>query len=102
MSIIKLVQNVGHKTNMTQKEVSPIVKAVFECIQESLEKGETTTILGFGKFEVVTKPERMGRNPKTGDTIKIPAHERPVFKMSTQLVDSVKATSPKPKKAKKK
>lgn len=100
MSIKKLVQNVGHKTNMTQKDVDPIVKAVFECIKESLEKGEETTILGFGKFEIVTRSERVGRNPKSGESIKIPAHERPVFKMSSLLVDAVKAKAPKPKKKK--
>lgn len=86
----ELVSEVASKTNLTKKEVSTAVEALFGSIQEDLSKGNKVQLIGFGTFEVRHRAARKGRNPQTGDQIEIPASEVPAFKPGKALKDAVK------------
>ncbi len=86
----ELVDRVAKKTQLTKKDVSATVEAVFETIQEALKAGEKVQVIGFGTFEVRERAARKGRNPQTGKEIKIKASKVPAFKAGKALKDAVK------------
>jgi DNA-binding protein HU-beta len=81
---------VAEKAGMTKKDTEKIVSAVFDGITESLSNGDKVQIIGFGTFDVRNRKAREGRNPATGDAIKIPAVKVPVFKAGKAFKDTVK------------
>lgn len=89
MNKTELVNSVAKQADLTKKEAGLAVDAVFETIQTSLAKGEKTQLVGFGTFEVRERAERKGRNPQTGEEIKIPAGKVPAFKAGKILKDAV-------------
>ncbi len=66
------------------------VEAVFDTITKSLGRGEDVAITGFGTFRVAKRAARQGRNPKTGETIQIPASVKPKFRAGKMLKEAVK------------
>ncbi len=68
-----LITSVAKKLNTSKNDASKAVNAVFEQMKESLGKGESLQIVGFGTFKVSERAERQGRNPKTGEAITIAA-----------------------------
>ena len=86
----ELVERVADKTNLTKKEVTATVDALFEAIQEALQNGEKVQVIGFGNFEVRDRAARKGRNPQTGEEIQIEATKVPAFKPGKALKDAVK------------
>ena len=86
----ELVDRVAKKTQLTKKDVSATVEALFETIQEALKAGEKVQVIGFGNFEVREHAARKGRNPQTGKEIKIKASKVPAFKAGKALKDAVK------------
>ncbi len=64
----------------------PAVNAVFNAIQKALERGEKVSINGFGAFHVVERKAKVGRNPRTGEAVPIPARKRIKFKQSREMV----------------
>ena len=86
----ELVDRVAKKTQLTKKDVSATVEALFETIQEALKAGEKVQVIGFGTFEVRERAARKGRNPQTGKEIKIKASKVPAFKAGKDLKDAVK------------
>jgi nucleoid DNA-binding protein len=78
------------KVTCTKKEAELAVNAVFAAIQKALKKGDAVTLVGFGTFGVSKRKARKGRNPQTGETIKIAAKKVPVFKAGKGLKDAVK------------
>ncbi|MCP9467952.1 HU family DNA-binding protein [Granulicatella sp. 20925_1_28] len=86
----ELVDRVAKKTQLTKKDVSATVEALFETIQEALKAGEKVQVIGFGTFEVRERAARKGRNPQTGKEIKIKASKVPAFKAGKALKDAVK------------
>ena len=86
----ELVDRVAKKTQLTKKDVSATVGALFETIQEALKAGEKVQVIGFGNFEVRERAARKGRNPQTGKEIKIKASKVPAFKAGKALKDAVK------------
>ena len=80
----ELVSEVAAKTDLTKKEVTAAVDAIFNSIQEDLAKGEKVQLIGFGTFEVRHRAARKGRNPQTG------ASKVPAFKPGKALKDAVK------------
>ena len=70
---------------MSKKESADVVETVFETIKNTLERGEKIKISGFGNFEVKEKEERTGRNPQTGQEIKIAPRRVLTFKPSQVL-----------------
>jgi DNA-binding protein HU-beta len=76
----ELIEKVAEATDLTKKDATAAVDAVFSTIQEALANGEKVQLIGFGNFEVRSRAERKGRNPQTGEEIKIPASKVPAFK----------------------
>jgi DNA-binding protein HU-beta len=81
---------VAEKAGMTKKDTEKVVSAVFDGITESLSNGDKVQIIGFGTFDVRNRKAREGRNPATGEAIKIPAVKVPVFKAGKAFKDTVK------------
>ncbi|MGL6168136.1 MAG: HU family DNA-binding protein [Fusobacteriaceae bacterium] len=75
----------------TKVEAERALDAFLETVQEALETSNDVNFTGFGKFEVVERAERMGRNPKTGEEIKIEAKKAVKFKAGKLLSDAVAA-----------
>ena len=73
----ELIERVAGKTNLTKKDVTASVDALFEVIQEALKDGEKVQVIGFGNFEVRDRAARKGRNPQTGEEIQIEASKIP-------------------------
>jgi len=74
-----LAKFVSEKTDATQKAAVEAVSAVLEGITSALEKGDAVSLIGFGTFKVVARSAREGRNPRTGQTIHIPASKAVKF-----------------------
>jgi len=86
----ELIEKVASSADLTKKDATAAVEAVFESIKETLADGEKVQIIGFGNFEVRDRAARKGRNPQTGDEIQIPATKVPAFKAGKALKDAVK------------
>jgi DNA-binding protein HU-beta len=84
-----LINNVAQAAGITKAQASDAVNAVFNSIEGTLKKGDKATLIGFGTFSVNHRPAREGRNPATGQTIKIAAKKVVKFKPGKGLSDSV-------------
>lgn len=73
----------------TKAAAHRLVEAVFDTITKSLGRGEDVAITGFGTFRVAKRAARQGRNPKTGETIQIPASVKPKFRAGKSLKEAV-------------
>ena len=85
----ELVAAVAEK-GIDKKTAEKAVNAVIDTIKETLAKGESIQLIGFGNFEVRERPERQARNIRTGETITVPASKVPSFKAGKALKDAVK------------
>jgi DNA-binding protein HU-beta len=85
-----LIQAVVEKTELTKKDSASALDAMLDGITESLAKGDKVQLVGFGTFEVRSRQAREGRNPATGETIRIAASKAPAFKAGKALKDKVK------------
>ena len=90
MNKTELVNSVAEATELSKKDASKAVEAVFESIQTALADGEKVQMIGFGNFEVRERAARKGRNPQTGEEIDIAASKVPAFKPGKALKDAVK------------
>ena len=86
----ELIEKVAAATDLTKKDATAAVDAVFSTIHDALANGEKVQLIGFGNFEVRSRAERKGRNPQTGEEIEIPASKVPAFKPGKALKDAVK------------
>jgi DNA-binding protein HU-beta len=77
------------ETGITKKEAGVAVDAAIDAIKASLAKGEKVSLVGFGSFSVKKRKARTGRNPQTGEEIKIKAKNVPVFSAGKGLKDAV-------------
>ncbi len=91
MNKAELVKAVSDKTNSTKKAAEEAVNAFVDVVADTLTKGEKVQLVGFGSFEVRKRAARKGRNPQSGEEIKIPASKAPVFKAGKALKDVVNA-----------
>ncbi len=89
MTKADIVEAVYKNVGFSKKESTEIVELVFETIRQALEKGVTVKLSGFGNFSVRKKRTRIGRNPQTGEEIKISARKVMTFKPSQVLKNSV-------------
>lgn len=89
MTKTELIAEVAEKAGLKKKDAEAAVAAVLAAVEEKLAAGEKVQLVGFGTFEVKERPEREGRNPSTGETIKIAAAKRPVFTAGKALRDKV-------------
>lgn len=89
MNKTELVDAVADEAEVSKAEAGRAVDAVISSITKALKKGDSVTLVGFGTFQVRKRAARTGRNPKTGDTIKIKASKNPAFKAGKALKDAV-------------
>ena len=89
MNKTELIAAVAEKAELSRKDAEAAVSAAVDAITAALSQGEKVQLVGFGSFEVKTRAERVGRNPKTKETIQIPASKSPVFKAGKALKDAV-------------
>ena len=87
MNKTELIAIVAEKSGITKKDADRVVSATFETIAAQLQAGEKVQISGFGIFEVKEREARVGRNPRTKESIQIPAAKVPAFKSSKTLKD---------------
>jgi DNA-binding protein HU-beta len=85
----ELIEGIAQKTDSSKAQAERIVRALLEVVSETLQKGESITLPGFGTFEVRDRGERTGRNPKTGEELKIAAAKVPAFKPGATLKATV-------------
>ena len=91
MNKTELIDAMASKTGMTKKNAKAALNAFVETVSEELVKGGKVALTGFGTFEVSERAEREGRNPQTGETMKIAASKAPKFKAGKVLKDQVNA-----------
>ena len=89
MNKASLIEKVQEENDLTKAQAERIVECIFHCIVSEVKKGETVSIAGFGIFEAKTRAARMGRNPKTGESIKIKASTAPKFRAAKAFKDTV-------------
>ncbi|MBD2682931.1 MULTISPECIES: HU family DNA-binding protein [Nostoc] len=85
----ELVDTVAAKVNITKKQADEVISAFLEVVTEAVANGEKVTLVGFGSFERRERSEREGRNPKTKETITIPATRVPAFSAGKQFREKV-------------
>lgn len=89
MNKTDLVNVVADKAGFSKKDAEKAIAATFDAITAALKAGDKVQLVGFGAFEVKTRAARQGRNPRTKETITIPASKSPVFKAGKALKDAV-------------
>ena len=89
MNKAELVAEVATKTGLSKKDAERVITATVDTITAALSQGDKVQLVGFGSFETKKREARMGRNPKTKESIEIPASTVPVFKAGKALKDEV-------------
>ncbi|MBT5065531.1 MAG: HU family DNA-binding protein [Proteobacteria bacterium] len=89
MNKADLIEAVATATDMSKASAARAVDAVVDTITGSLKQGDQVTLVGFGTFLVRDRAARSGRNPQTGEAIKIKASKAPAFKAGKALKDAV-------------
>ena len=91
MNKTELVAAIAENANISKKDAEGALKAFVDVVTEELKKGEKIQLVGFGTFEVSERAERTGRNPRSGETMKIEASKAPKFKAGKALKDAINA-----------
>jgi integration host factor subunit beta len=89
MTKADLIEEVSRLAELTRKDSEVIVDTIFDSVVRSLRVGDKIEIRGFGSFRTRQRKPRVGRNPKTGDRVEVPAKKIPFFKPSKELKDLV-------------
>ena len=91
MNKAEFISAIAEKAELSKKDAEKALKAFTDVVEEELKKGEKIQLVGFGTFEVSERAAREGRNPQTGETMKIEACKAPKFKAGKALKDAVNA-----------
>ena len=94
MTKADLIDEVSRLAELTRKDSEVIVETIFDSVVRSLRAGDKIEIRGFGSFRTRQRKPRVGRNPKTGERVEVPAKKIPFFKPSKELKDLVNETTP--------
>ena len=89
MTKAELVERVSGQINLTKKQTEVVVNTVFQSITDSLSEGRKVELRGFGSFRVRERNARVGRNPKSGAQVDVPAKRVPFFKAGKELRELV-------------
>jgi DNA-binding protein HU-beta len=89
MKKVELVEAVAEAAGLTKTDATKAIDATFAAITGALKKGDRVPVVGFGTFGVTKRAAREGRNPRTGETVKIAARNAVTFKAGSALKDSV-------------
>lgn len=90
MTKSELISAVAEKANLSKKDTESAISAVTEAITEALAEGDKVSLVGFGTFSVKDRAARTGINPRTKETVEIPAAKVPTFKAGSSLKEAVK------------
>ena len=90
MNKAELIEAVAAAADLSKADAGRAVDGMTQAISRALKKGDNVTLIGFGSFTVRERSARMGRNPQTGEEIKIKASKQPVFKAGKALKDAIK------------
>lgn len=86
MTKAQIIEKVAEQvTTLTKRQAEIVVNTIFNCIRNSLQRGDKTEIRGFGSFRLRSRRMKEGRNPKTGATVSVPAKKVPFFKAGKEL-----------------
>ena len=91
MNKTELIAAIAEQAEISKKDAEKALKAFVDVVTEQLKEGEKVQLVGFGTFEVSERAAREGRNPQTGETMKIAACKAPKFKAGKALKDMVNA-----------
>ncbi|MDD3222500.1 MAG: HU family DNA-binding protein [Clostridia bacterium] len=89
MNKTELIAAMAEQAELSKKDAEKALKAFVDTIGTELKKGEKVQLVGFGTFEVSARPAREGRNPQTGEAMKIAASKAPKFKAGKALKDMI-------------
>jgi len=89
MNKTDFVNAVADQAELTKADAGRAIDAMVEVIKKALKKGDTVSLVGFGTYTVRKRAARTGRNPRTGQTIKIKASKAPAFKAGKALKDAI-------------
>ena len=89
MNKAELIAAIAEAADLTKKDAEKALKAFTDVVAEELKKGEKVQVVGFGTFEVSERAEREGRNPQSGEVMKIAASKAPKFKAGKALKDAI-------------
>jgi len=89
MNKAELINAVAASADVSKKDAEAVITATLDAVTKALKQGDKVQLVGFGSFEVKKRAERIGRNPKTKESIKIPASKVPTFKAGKALKDVV-------------
>ncbi|EJV55931.1 HU family DNA-binding protein [Bacillus cereus] len=90
MNKTELINQVAVKSSLSKKDATASVQVILDQITQTLQKGESVQLIGFGTFEVRERSARTGRNPQTGEEMHIPGGKAPGFKAGKTLKEAVK------------
>lgn len=85
MNKSQLISAVAEEVNLSKVEVKKVVDTLFKCVENNLQNSEKVVISGFGVFSVTSSQERMGRNPRTGESVKIAARRNVKFHSNMEI-----------------
>ena len=91
MNKTELVAAIAESAELSKKDAEKALKAFVDVVADELKKGEKVQLVGFGTFEVSERAAREGRNPQTGEVMKIEASKAPKFKAGKALKDMINA-----------
>lgn len=89
MNKTELIERLAARCGMSRHEAQAALDGLLETITETLRQGEDVTLTGFGTFLVKQRAARTGRNPRTGESVAIPASRSPAFKAGKSLKDAL-------------
>ena len=87
MNKTELINKVAEKAGMKKGRVGTVINSMIESIEEALQKGEKVGIVGFGTFAVAKRAAREARNPRTGETLRIPEKKVVRFRPGKDLIE---------------
>ncbi len=90
MNKAELIDLIASETKTTKAQVERVLDATLNCIKKTVKKGDEVKLVGFGTFTKAKRKARMGRNPQTGKSIKIPATWFPKFRPGAEFKDLVR------------
>lgn len=89
MNRAEMIDTVATQANLTKADAGKVIDSIFAAITDALSRGDEVKLAGFGNFSVADRPERPGKNPRTGEPITIPASRQPKFKPGKALKDAL-------------
>jgi nucleoid DNA-binding protein len=90
MNKSQLIDAIADKTKLTKKDIRDVIEAFMDVVMDTVNKGDSVTLTGFGTFKSMHRKARTGRNPQTGESIQIPARNVPVFRPGKSFKELVK------------